>query len=115
MLKRHDFDRVLKRTVQAEWNEILEALHHFSYFSSFNEIERRECCILSKIKVFPKDTIIVGGNIGNVNLVHFILKGEASMLVQLLIDQKSNKCAGEIEIDARKPFMTHELSLTDNQ
>lgn len=96
MLKRKDFDRVLKNTVKAEWDQILSALKRFTYFENFTEIEKRECCILSKIKVFPKDSIIVGDSL-NINHVHFILKGRASILVQLLTDSSDRMLKEKLE------------------
>lgn len=104
MLTRKDFDLVLKNTVKAEWEQILYALKRFSYFDNFTEIEKRECCILSKIKIFPKDSIIVGCGI-NVNHVHFIVKGQASILVQLLTDKSEKMLKGEINYSTNFPLI----------
>lgn len=87
MLKRNDFDNILKRTVQNEWARILTSLTRFNYFDDFNAIDKRECCILSKIKEFEKDNIIISSTEGNKNLVHFILEGQASILMQVRSDR----------------------------
>lgn len=87
MLKKEDFVRVLKSTVKAEWDAILLALKRFEYFENFSKIDNRECCILSNIRLFTKGSIILGGSYGNANYMHFILKGKASILVQLTVEK----------------------------
>lgn len=105
MLKNEDFERVLKTTVAAEWSAILHGLSRFTYFENLSEIDKRECCILSKICVFKEDTIIVGGSHGNANYVHLILDGTASVLVQLLTDESDCSYKGNICVKHNKPYM----------
>lgn len=105
MLKASDFNRVLKVTVEAEWKAILRALNRFSYFANFSEIERRECCILSKIREFKEESVMIGGSSGNINYVHFILSGTATIFVQLLTDQTFSSFKGNITTKSKTPFM----------
>lgn len=84
-LKSVDFGRVLKSTVKKEWADILEAMSRFRYFDEFDDVSKRECCILSKMKHFEKDATILGDNKGMVHYVHFILKGQAAVIEHLML------------------------------
>ncbi len=46
-------------TVHGKKEEIIKCLNLFPYFSGWSEKSVRECCILSSIKRFLPDTVII--------------------------------------------------------
>ncbi|GJQ81454.1 hypothetical protein Trydic_g14611 [Trypoxylus dichotomus] len=59
LLRKADFDIVLKETVKEQWDEIQKAMVQFSYFDGWDDVAVRECCIYSKIKPFIRDQTIL--------------------------------------------------------
>lgn len=84
-LKKDDFDVVLKSTVQKQWNEVHEAMRLFTYFDEWDDIAIRECCILSKMKSYVPDQVVLGDNQGLHDYVYFILKGQCRIIEHLVI------------------------------
>lgn len=87
-LKKEDFNIVLKATLAKEWNEILDAIVRFEYFENWTEVDRRECCIYSKIKNFKRDALVYDAEYVD-PYVYFILNGQCKVIEELPIIQKS--------------------------
>lgn len=60
ILKKDDFDRVLKASMQKQWDDISSALKQFPYFEDWNEVATRECCMLSDTITYYTHEIILG-------------------------------------------------------
>ncbi|KAF5284733.1 hypothetical protein FQR65_LT13435 [Abscondita terminalis] len=84
-LKKEDFDVVLKATVQEEWDNIKEALNMFTYFQNWDEISKRECCILSKIQEYKIDETILGDGVGLTDYVYFVINGSCRIIHHLMV------------------------------
>ncbi|XP_066591883.1 uncharacterized protein [Prorops nasuta] len=91
VLTHDDFDDILKGLLLAEWDILQDALLHFNYFKGWDDQAKRECCILSKLKDFEPNEILLGDGVGMVNYVHFIVNGECRLLEHMLIREK---CVG---------------------
>ncbi|KAG8038465.1 hypothetical protein G9C98_006161 [Cotesia typhae] len=74
-LHKTDFDRLLKNILLQNWTILEDALVNFNYFKSWDDTTVRECCILSKIKDFEANEILLGDGEGMVNYVYFVLSG----------------------------------------
>lgn len=82
-LLKEDFNIVLKATVQEQWMEVQHALDKFTYFQNWNDMTRRECCILAKMLAFEQDETIHGDGLGNKDYVYFVLKGQCRIIQHL--------------------------------
>lgn len=60
ILKKDDFERVLKASMQKQWDDISSALKQFPYFEDWNEVATRECCMLSDTMSYNTHDIILG-------------------------------------------------------
>lgn len=60
ILKKDDFERVLKASMQKQWDDISSALKQFPYFEDWNEVAIRECCMLSDTMSYNTHDIILG-------------------------------------------------------
>lgn len=58
-LKKDDVQSVLLATVRGKNEDIVEALRLFPYFNGWSEKSVKECCIMSAIKRFLPDTVIL--------------------------------------------------------
>lgn len=58
-LKKDDVQSVLLATVHGKNEEIVKCLKLFPYFHGWSEKSIKECCILSSIKRFLPDTVIL--------------------------------------------------------
>ncbi|XP_022903027.2 uncharacterized protein [Onthophagus taurus] len=85
VLKKPDFDIVLKDSVKKQWDEIQNAMMQFTYFQDWDEVAVRECCIYSKIKPYVRDQTILGDNEGVSTSAYFVLKGKCRLVEHLLI------------------------------
>lgn len=84
-LMRDDFNRILKSTIQKKWDEITASLSLFSYFSNWNAMAKRECCIMSKMKTYlPGETILSYKDV-KLNYVYFITRGKCQILEEMKI------------------------------
>lgn len=86
---KEDFNNVLKATIKARWDEIRDAMLKFSYFDDWDDVAIRECCILSKIKCYDPNTIILGDDVdqGNQDLVYFVIEGSCVMIEHLFVKE----------------------------
>lgn len=86
---KEDFNNVLKATIKARWDDIRDAMMKFSYFDDWGDVAIRECCILSKIKSFEPNTIILGDGVdqGSQDLVYFVIEGACVMIEHLFIKE----------------------------
>ncbi|KAG7204952.1 hypothetical protein KM043_005340 [Ampulex compressa] len=87
-ISREDFDGILRCTLMEEWDILQDALVHFNYFKSWDEETIRECCILSRLKDFKPDEVLLGDGKGMVNYVHFILEGECRLIEHMLVRKR---------------------------
>ncbi|XP_046814974.1 uncharacterized protein LOC124422499 isoform X1 [Vespa crabro] len=83
-----DFNEILKDNLMNEWNVLQDALINFNYFKSWDEETIRECCILSKLKHFQANEVLLGDGKGMVNYVHFLLEGECRLIEHILVKKK---------------------------
>lgn len=86
MIKKDDFDLVLKKTVLKAWEEIQKVMNQFSYFKDLDQVTKRECSIVSRTKYFQPDETIVGDDSGLTNFVHFVSKGTCSIIEHLNLE-----------------------------
>ncbi|KAL2716304.1 cGMP-dependent protein kinase-like isoform X2 [Vespula squamosa] len=71
-----------------EWNILQDALINFNYFESWDEETIRECCILSTLKHFQANEVLLGDGKGMINYVHFLLEGECRLIEHILVREK---------------------------
>ncbi|XP_011301105.1 uncharacterized protein [Fopius arisanus] len=84
-ITKSDFDKLLKKTLLKNWNVLQDALVTFNYFKTWDEVTVRECCILSKIKEFGPNEILLGDGKGMVNYVYFLLSGKCRLIEHMII------------------------------
>ncbi|XP_043267774.1 uncharacterized protein [Venturia canescens] len=85
-----DFDRILKNILLRDWSILQDALVTFNYFKAWDESTIRECCILSKIKNFEPNEVLLGDGKGMVNYVYFILAGECRLIEHIIIQEEKS-------------------------
>ncbi|XP_034952006.1 uncharacterized protein [Chelonus insularis] len=100
-LHKSDFDRLLKVLLLENWNVLQDALVTFDYFKSWDKTTIRECCVLSKVKDFKPDEIILGDGKGMVNYVYFLLSGTCRLIEHMLISEE--KSGGQIQYKLYDP------------
>lgn len=83
LLRIEDFEEILKKNLEKEWDRIKEGLKLFPYFSYWTEIDTREFCMLSTIKKYPTDDIILGLHPNDNNYSYLILKGKCQVIQTL--------------------------------
>ncbi|XP_029053416.1 uncharacterized protein LOC114880996 isoform X1 [Osmia bicornis bicornis] len=83
-----DFEDILRPTLMKEWNALQEALIYFNYFKCWDEKMMRECCILSRLKEFQADEVLLGDGKGMVNYVHFLLEGECELIEHIIVREE---------------------------
>ncbi|EGI62036.1 Uncharacterized protein C20orf152 [Acromyrmex echinatior] len=90
LITEDDFNNVLRSSLTKKWDVLKDALVHFNYFKLWDEETIRECCILSKLKDFKPNEILLGDGKGMVNYVHFILKGKCRLIEHMLVHERSS-------------------------
>lgn len=85
MIKKDDFDLVLKETVLKAWEEIQKILNQFPYFKSMDDVTKRECSIVSRTRVFQPEETILGDGTGLSNFVHFVYEGTCCVIEHLVV------------------------------
>ncbi|KAL0113758.1 hypothetical protein PUN28_012702 [Cardiocondyla obscurior] len=98
VIARDDFDNVLRSSLTEKWDVLRDALVHFDYFKLWNEETIRECCILSKLKDFKANEILLGDGKGMVNYVHFILSGKCRLVEHMLVRERSSYHGTQYEL-----------------
>ncbi|KAF7405078.1 hypothetical protein HZH66_003984 [Vespula vulgaris] len=88
LISLEDFNEILRDNLMNEWNVLQDALVNFNYFKLWDEETIRECCILSKLKHFQANEVLLGDGKGMVNYVHFLLEGECRMIEHILVREK---------------------------
>ncbi|XP_029667508.1 uncharacterized protein LOC115238091 [Formica exsecta] len=88
LIRRDDFDNILRSVLTKKWDVLRDALVHFNYFKAWDEETVRECCILSKLKNFKPNEVLLGDGTGMVNYVHFILSGECRLIEHMLVRER---------------------------
>ncbi|XP_076244479.1 uncharacterized protein LOC143185402 [Calliopsis andreniformis] len=88
LIPREDFDIILRNTLVSEWDVLQDALVHFNYFKSWDEETIRECCILSRMKDFEPDEVLLGDGKGMINYVHFVMDGECCLIEHMLVREQ---------------------------
>ncbi|EZA54365.1 hypothetical protein DMN91_002348 [Ooceraea biroi] len=87
LITEDDFDSILRYTLLKKWDVLRDALVHFNYFKLWDEETVRECCILSKLKDFKPNEVLLGDGKGMVNYVHFVLSGECRLIEHMLVHE----------------------------
>lgn len=87
VLKRDDFDVVLKGTVKEEWDFISSLMQSFDYFREWDKVRIGECCMQSVIKNYKKADTILGDGYGRKNYVHFVIEGTCSLVEHLRVEE----------------------------
>ncbi|KAK2588222.1 hypothetical protein KPH14_004257 [Odynerus spinipes] len=83
-----DFNEILRDKLTKEWNVLQDAVVHFNYFKTWDDETIRECCILSRLKHFNANEVLLGDGKGLVNYVHFILEGECRLIEHMLVKEE---------------------------
>ncbi|CAG9815817.1 unnamed protein product [Phaedon cochleariae] len=91
MIKKEDFDTVLKETVLKAWIEIQKIMNRFSYFKNWDSVTKRECSIMSRTKSFSPDETLLGDDTGLPTYVYFITKGTCCIIENLKMIVRDNK------------------------
>ncbi|XP_020278241.1 uncharacterized protein LOC109851980 isoform X2 [Pseudomyrmex gracilis] len=126
LIDQDDFNSILRSTLTKEWDVLRDALVHFDYFRTWDAETVRECCILSKLKEFKPNEILLGDGQGMVNYVHFILHGECRLIEHLLVRERSSYHGAQFELYnadspgpqelrtvSKKPASSDKLKLTE--
>ncbi|KAK0098159.1 hypothetical protein PV326_010736 [Microctonus aethiopoides] len=100
-INKFHFDRLLKFNLLENWNILQDALVTFNYFDTWDETTVRECCIISKIKDYQPNEIILGDGKGMVNYVYFLLSGNCRLIEHMLILEE--KRCGEMKYKLYNP------------
>ncbi|XP_015177482.1 PREDICTED: uncharacterized protein LOC107066930 [Polistes dominula] len=103
-----DFNEILRDYLMDQWNILQDALVHFNYFERWDEETIRECCILSKLKDFQANEVLLGDGKGMVNYVHFLLEGECRLIEHILVKEKPT--AHEMRYELFDPDVMSSLS-----
>ncbi|XP_076660967.1 uncharacterized protein LOC143364561 [Halictus rubicundus] len=82
------FNMVLRPYLSSEWDILQDALVHFNYFKTWDRDTVRECCILSRMKDFRPDEVLLGDGKGMVNYVHFVLEGECRLIEHMTVHEE---------------------------
>ncbi|KAJ8949899.1 hypothetical protein NQ318_010533 [Aromia moschata] len=102
MIKKEDFDLVLRETVWKAWEAILGILNTFSYFRNWNDVTKRECSIVARIKSYGPDETILGDGVGFFDSVYFITKGSGyiieNMILKVYTDDDGNNKTYELYV-----------------
>ncbi|XP_011698331.1 PREDICTED: uncharacterized protein LOC105456180 isoform X2 [Wasmannia auropunctata] len=88
LISQNDFDNVLRGSLTKKWDVLRDALVHFNYFKLWDEETVRECCILSKLKDFKPNEVLLGDGRGMVNYVYFILNGKCRLIEHMLVRER---------------------------
>uniref|UniRef100_A0A336MPJ6 CSON002167 protein n=1 Tax=Culicoides sonorensis TaxID=179676 RepID=A0A336MPJ6_CULSO len=88
---REDFEKILKPTLQRQWDHIQMAMARFKYFSYWTPEQKEECCVLSKIKQFNANEIVYGDKGVHLNFAYFILSGKCMVLQCLKLKKIKGK------------------------
>ncbi|XP_063704422.1 uncharacterized protein LOC134833870 [Culicoides brevitarsis] len=96
---REDFNRLLRPTLQRQWDQIQQAMSRFKYFSYWSTQQKEECCILSKIKQFSPNDIVYGDTGNFLNFSHFILSGQCMVLQCLKIKKRNGLTSKETKYE----------------
>ncbi|KAG5344270.1 CNBD2 protein, partial [Acromyrmex heyeri] len=98
LITQDDFNNILRSSLTKKWDVLKDALVHFNYFKLWDEETIRECCILSKLKDFKPNEILLGDGKGMVNYVHFILKGKCRLIEHMLVHERSSRYGMQYEL-----------------
>ncbi|KAJ8976172.1 hypothetical protein NQ317_002060, partial [Molorchus minor] len=85
MIKRDDFDLVLRATVWKSWEAIQVILNSFTYFRNWSEVTKRECSIVAKTRSYAPEETILGDSVGNFDSVYFVTKGSCYMIENMIL------------------------------
>ncbi|KAF7279018.1 uncharacterized protein LOC143196298 [Rhynchophorus ferrugineus] len=83
MIKKEDFDIVLKDTVWKAWEQIAKIMKRYSYFKNWDAVTKRECSIISRTKTYLANEVILGDEFGLPNYSYLITKGTCSIIEHL--------------------------------
>ncbi|XP_051172498.1 uncharacterized protein LOC127288852 [Leptopilina boulardi] len=108
-ISREYFNQILKHSLMEEWDILQDALINFNYFKGWDENTMRECCILSKVKNYKPNEIIIGDGKGMVNYVYFVLVGECKLIEHMIVEEK--KFNREIQYNLYNNLETKESRL----
>ncbi|CAL1684261.1 unnamed protein product [Lasius platythorax] len=98
LITRNDFDNILRDVLTQKWDVLRDALVHFNYFKAWDEETVRECCILSKLKDFKPNEVLLGDGTGMVNYVHFVLSGECRLIEHMLVRERPSYHGTQYEL-----------------
>nr|CAH7744773.1 unnamed protein product [Callosobruchus chinensis] len=85
MIKKEDFDRVLKATVLKSWEAISKTMNKLSYFKNWDNLTKRECAIIARTKSFAAGETILGDDKGLRKWVYFITRGSCHIIEHLML------------------------------
>ncbi|CAH1168999.1 unnamed protein product [Phyllotreta striolata] len=83
MIKKENFDSVLKDTIMKKWKEIRMNIESFRYFDIWDSTVKTECSIVSNMNSFEQDETVLGDGVGSNKFVYFVTSGSCYILEQL--------------------------------
>ncbi|KAL3265629.1 hypothetical protein HHI36_009834 [Cryptolaemus montrouzieri] len=92
VLRKEDFDAVLRSSVMAEWEEIRRCMSLFTYFDNWDEIALRDCCILSKVRYYGVEDVVLSEDIGDKKFVYFLVEGQCHLVEHLEVEVHQIGC-----------------------
>ncbi|XP_050508196.1 cyclic nucleotide-binding domain-containing protein 2-like [Diabrotica virgifera virgifera] len=105
VIKKDDFHSIIRDYVLEDWNQIQAILDKFTYFKNWDSVTKREASILTKMKTYKADEIILGDAFGSPPYVHFITKGSACLIENIQV----HKC-NATGVDVYKLTVPEEIS-----
>ncbi|XP_057656378.1 uncharacterized protein LOC130893936 [Diorhabda carinulata] len=99
MIKKEDFDNVLKETVAKSWEAIKVEIDRFSYFKNWDSVTKRECCIMAKTRNYDTGEIVLGDDIGFNNYAYLITKGTCTIIENLRVWVNEQKGVKYFKLD----------------
>ncbi|XP_076277246.1 uncharacterized protein LOC143207530 isoform X2 [Lasioglossum baleicum] len=99
------FNKILRPYLSKEWDILQDALIHFNYFKTWSKDTVRECCILSRMKNFHPDEVLLGDGKGMVNYVHFVLEGECRLIEHMIVHEHYIS-SGNVRYELYRPSLT---------
>ncbi|XP_045479502.1 uncharacterized protein LOC123684327 [Harmonia axyridis] len=93
LVKRDDFDRVLRDTVLKEWNEIKKSINKFEYFKMWDDRYIQQSCMVSKMRYYEEHALILSQDHGDKRYVYFLIDGAVDLLecVEMKVTTFKNK------------------------
>ena len=102
-INKPDFDEILKKNYQREWNVRMEILQNHPLFQSLHSSFINYAVEGSSMVEYPSDTLIVKDLTIPQSKVYFLVKGECHVVQQVsLLESTENHTNIQLAIDSKK-------------